>query len=270
MPTPSPSVGLAVPAYEPDLERLCPYLDTLAATVADEVLVALDDPDPGIADALREHARVSVSPERRGKGAAVTDAFDALADDGVDRLVLADADASTPPESIAGIVAALDGGDAGAHEDGPLRDTSATVAVGTRRHPDADVRSHQSLARRGLGAGFVSLARTLLGVRLSDYQCGAKAVTTDVWRDVRPYLHEPGFAWDVEFVAVADALGERIVEVPVTWEDQPNKTVSPIGDTLSMARGLLAARERAATVRGASSPLARIVCRPTPLVETHE
>ncbi|WP_229772959.1 hypothetical protein [Halarchaeum nitratireducens] len=91
-----------------------------------------------------------------------------------------------------------------------------------------------------------------------------------MWRDVRPYLHEPGFAWDVEFVAVADALGERIVEVPVTWEDQPNKTVSPISDTLSMARGLLAARERAATVRGASSPLARIVCRPTPLVETHE
>ncbi len=274
----STRVGVAVPAYEPELDRLRPYLDALSEAVADEVVVALDDPEPGVEDALREHATLEVSATRRGKGAAITAAFDALATD-VDRLAFADADASTPTESVARIVAAIDGPpavDAGdptatvetapAAADGGAPD-APTVAVGTRRHPESDVRSHQSVVRRSLGAGFVRLAQGLLDVELSDYQCGAKAVTTDAWRAIRPHLHEPGFAWDVEFVAVADALGERVVEVPVVWEDRPAKTVSPVGDTLSMARGLLAARERAAAVRGNSSPLARFVCPSDPLVD---
>jgi len=291
-----PRVGVAVPAYEPDLPRLRRYLDELSDAVADDIVVALDDPEPGVADALREHATVQVSAERRGKGAAITAAFDSLVSD-VDRLAFADADASTPAASVADIVAALDSGAPGTRKEdtagvdtpgehgdmagvdtpGEYEDTAkaapsadggtrgASVAVGTRRHPDSDVRSHQSVVRRSLGVGFVRLAQTLLDVRLTDYQCGAKAITADAWRAVRPNLHESGFAWDAEFVAVADALGERVVEVPIVWEDRPGKTVSPVGDTLSMARGLFAARERAAAVRGSPSPLARIVCPSEPL-----
>jgi len=247
-------VGAAVPAYEPDLDRLLPYLDDLREHVADEVVVALDDPDPGVVEALEGRCRLVVSETRRGKGAAVTDAFETLAPD-VDALVLADADASTPVSSLAPLVEALD--------------ETETLTVGSRRHPDADVRSHQSVVRRSLGTGFVTLARSLLDVKLRDYQCGAKAITTAAWERVREHLHEPGFAWDVELIAVAHALGVRVVEVPVVWEDQPGKTVSPVRDAASMARGLLSARERAAAVRGAPSPLARFVCRNEPLL-THE
>lgn len=255
MPSDSARVGVAVPAYRPDLDRLRPYIDDLQESVADELVIALDDPAPDIVAHLRQHYRVDVSDTRRGKGAALTDAFDTLAPD-VDRLVFADADASTLVDSVAAIVSALDG--------------TATVAVGTRRHPDANVRTHQSLIRRSLGAGFTQLARRLLDVHLTDYQCGAKALTTDAWRTVRPHLHEPGFAWDVELLAVADALDERITEVPICWTDRPGKTVAPVQDTVSMARGLLAARERANTLRGSPSPLARVVCQSAPLLDARD
>jgi hypothetical protein len=74
-------------------------------------------------------------------------------------------------------------------------------------------------------------------------------VTPAAWQDVRDHLYEPGFAWDVELVAVADALGNRVVELPVVWEDRPGSTVDPVPAALRMGRGLLAARHRAALLK---------------------
>jgi hypothetical protein len=68
------------------------------------------------------------------------------------------------------------------------------------------VDSHQTYARRWLGHAFAYLARRLLDVPLSDFQCGAKALTADAWRAVRSHLYEAGFAWDLELIAVANAL----------------------------------------------------------------
>jgi hypothetical protein len=225
------SVGIVVPAYEPDVEVLVAYLDSLRETVHPAQLhVELDAPAKSTVDALREtDATANVSPERRGKGAAVTAGFEAL---DTDVLVFADADGSTDAESLADVVdAVLDGG--------------ADLAVGSRRHPEAEVTSHQTFARRFLGDGFAWLAGQLLAVDLYDYQCGAKAITADSWGRVRGHLYEPGFAWDVELVAIAGALGERVEEVPLTWEDMPGSTVSPIRTPIALFSALLAARHRA-------------------------
>jgi hypothetical protein len=174
-------------------------------------------------------ATVSVSDRRRGKGAAITDGFEALE---TDVLAFADADGSTPAGSMAEVVA-------------PVVEGSAALAVGSRRHPDATVRSHQTLVRRRLGDAFAALAGMLLEVRLYDYQCGAKALSADAWRQVRGHLYEPGFAWDVELVAITVALELSVVEVPIVWEDQPGSTVSPIRSSWGFGRTLLAARHRA-------------------------
>ncbi|WP_232686643.1 glycosyltransferase [Halobacterium zhouii] len=225
------SVGIVVPAYEPDVEVLVEYLDSLRETLDPEQLrVELDAAPASTVDALREtDATVHVASERRGKGAAVTAGFEALS---TDVLVFADADGSTDAESLSSVVdAVVDGG--------------ADLAVGSRRHPDAEVTSHQTFARRFLGDGFAWLAGRLLAVDLYDYQCGAKAITADSWGRVREHLYEPGFAWDVELVAIAGALGERVAEVPLTWEDKPGSTVSPIRTPFALFSALLAARHRA-------------------------
>jgi hypothetical protein len=251
------TVGIVVPAYRPDVDQLGAFVRSLAGAFEEpSIRVELDAARSETADALRSlPATVATAPERRGKGAAITAGFEALVDD-VDIRAFADADGATPAASVADVVA-------------PVASGTAGLAAGSRRHPDADVRSHQTYLRRWLGDGFAWLARRLLAVDLHDYQCGAKAITADAWRTVRVHLYEPGFAWDVELVAMAGALGVDVVEVPVTWEDQPASTVSPVRTPLELFRALLAVRHRAGLV--ADHPLhSAIAARrdaPTALVD---
>jgi len=231
----SRSLGVVVPAYRPDVERLSSYVRALDERLSpDAIRIELDAPESGVREALAAlPATVGVSPYRRGKGAAVTAGFEAL---DTDVRSFTDADGSTPPDSFAAVV-------------DPVVDGRFDLSVGSRRHPDATVESHQTVARRWLGEGFVRLARLLLDADLHDYQCGAKAITADAWERVREHLYEAGFAWDIELVAIAGALDLRIAEVPITWEDQPGSTVEPIRASLRMGRALFAARHRAKRIR---------------------
>lgn len=238
----TPSVGVVIPAYRPDPVQVAEYARALEQRLdPDAIDIELDAPTPSVVERLSTldlpaTAAVCISDRRRGKGAAVTAGFEALAAAGVDVFAFVDADGSTPASSIADIVATVTAGD-------------ADLAVGSRRHPDATVKSHQTFARRRLGDAFAWLARRALGVGLYDYQCGAKALTRETWESVRGHLYEPGFAWDIELVAVAAALGYRLEEVPVVWKDQPGSTVSPVRTSLRLARGLLASRHRERLLR---------------------
>ncbi len=242
------TVGIVVPAYRSDPDRLATYVRALDERLAPEAIrIELDAPTPDVTDALAELPfDVGTTRRRRGKGAAITDGFEAL---DTDVLAFVDADGSTPPESVADVLA-------------PVVDDDVDLAVGSRRHPDARVVSHQTFARRYLGDGFALLARLLLDAKFYDYQCGAKALSRETWATVREHLYEPGFAWDIELVAVAAALGHRLVEVPVVWEDRPGSTVSPVGTTLSLARGLLVARHRTKLLR--NDPLHSLVAARRP------
>jgi hypothetical protein len=231
----SRTVGVVVPAYEPNVERLSRYVRALDDRLSPAVIrIELDGAGSGTVDALADlPATVNAVDYRRGKGAAITEGFDAL---DTDVLAFADADGSTPADSVAAVIA-------------PVKNEKAGLAVGSRRHPSASIASHQKVLRRFLGDGFAWLARRLLDPDLYDYQCGAKAIDAGTWESVRGHLYEDGFAWDIELVAVAGAVGAQIAEVPVVWEDKPESTVSPIEDTVSMFRGLLAAHHRAKLIR---------------------
>ena len=157
-------LGVVVPAFRPDVDWLESYLRDLEAELDPAALrVELDDPAAATLEALSAlempALEVDAVPYRRGKGAAITAGFEALS---TDRLAFADADGSTPAAEVRRVVDALE---------------EADVAVGSRRHPDAEVIGHQTFARRFLGDGFAWLARRLLATNLHDYQCGAKALT---------------------------------------------------------------------------------------------
>lgn len=223
-----PATGIVVPAYHPDVSVLLEHIRGLRRTVDPEtIVVALDDPRPGVPARVRESgATVDVSPTRRGKGTAISQGFDRL---DTPWLAFSDADGSTPATSVADVVAALD---------------DADIAVGSRRHPDAVVETHQSHLRRYLGDAFAAAAARVLAVDLHDFQCGAKAMTATTWRHVRPHIRESGFGWDIEVLAVADSLDCSIVEVPVRWRDRPRSSVPPVRTAVELARVVVSARRR--------------------------
>jgi hypothetical protein len=233
----TPSLGVVIPAYRPDISVLTEYVETVVTELDPDVLrVELDAPEPGVATQLADlPATVNAVSGRRGKGAAVTAGFEAL---DTDRLAFADADGSTPVSDLGRSVGTLDN-----------RETD--LAVGSRRHPDATVHTSQSPTRQRLGDGFAWLARRLLDVSLYDYQCGAKAITADAWQQVRSHLSRPGFAWDVELIALAGALDLRVREVPIEWHDHPDSTVPPVRASFRLAGGLLSARVRTQRLQNA-------------------
>lgn len=233
-------LGVVIPAYKPNGDRLIAYVKDLVETVQPaRVRIELDSPSPGLPTRLREAVPstvdVATASDRRGKGAAITAGFESLVQSAdVEVLGFLDADASTPVEAFQRVLEAL---------------TTADVAVGSRRHPDARVENHQTVLRRLLGVGFAKLAQTALDVSLYDYQCGAKALTAEAWYDIREYLYTPGFGWDVELIAVANALSYTITEVPIAWNDRAQSTVSPVVDPLRMLMSLFRARHYASLAR---------------------
>ncbi|ARS88928.1 glycosyltransferase [Natrarchaeobaculum aegyptiacum] len=252
----SRTVGLVIPAFRPDVDLLRSYVLALEDRLEPEtILIELDEPCGETLAAL-EHlpATVDVAPDRRGKGAAVTAGFCALE---TEVLAFVDADGSTAVESVAAVV-------------DRVRERRADLAVGSRRHPEADVYNSQSTLRERLGDVFAWVARRVLSVSVWDYQCGTKAIDAGAWAEVASHLCESGFAWDVELLAVVDALGYRIEEVPVTWADAPQSTVSSVGTTLELAGGLLEAHHRAGRLRGdpVHESIGRVVPEAAPVLET--
>ncbi|WP_135662800.1 glycosyltransferase [Halorhabdus rudnickae] len=231
----SRSVGVVVPAYRPDVPTLESYVNALQEAVDPAtVRIEIDVPtDETIERVESLDVDVNSAPYRRGKGAAITAGFESLS---TDILAFADADGSTPPSSMASVIE-------------PVVSDRADLAAGSRRHPDAVIQSHQTFARRFLGDGFAWFARRMLDAELYDYQCGAKAISRPAWSKVREHIFEPGFAWDVELVAIAGAMDLRIEEVPITWEDHPGSTVSPIRTAVDLGGAVFSARHRAKRIR---------------------
>lgn len=248
------TVGIVIPAYKPEVSRLVSYATSLLHKIdSAEIRIELDDPASDVdlhTTSLPEAISVNKESQRRGKGAAITHGFEML---DTEYLAFTDADGSTPVESVEDVISAL---------------SSTSISVGSRRHPDALIEAHQTVFRRLLGDGFAWSARRLLDVQLSDYQCGVKAIRKEAWQRIRGHLYQPGFAWDIEFVAKAHSFGYNITEVPITWHDNAGSTVDPVTTTLELARTLLQLRFRSYSLKIAQ--LGRSKETPTSLVEQME
>ncbi|MDR9381099.1 MAG: glycosyltransferase [Natronomonas sp.] len=234
----NPSIGITIPAYDPDMLRLEQFIDDIEEVLDPEIVrIEIDAPRRTHVDRLEDAVDVvNVSNERRGKGGAITEGFDALE---TDIFMFADADGSVPASSLRHVLQqTIDG--------------TADVSIGSRRHPTSNIVAHQTIARRFLGDTFAFVARKMLPTECRDYQCGAKAVRREAWENIGPHCYEPGFAWDLEFISVAGALGYEIAEVPVEWEDHPDSTVDPISTPIELATALVEVKRRTGAI--ATSP----------------
>lgn len=216
------SKGIVLPAYHPDWQELLSYIERLQEEVdPDRIILELDEDE---ARELPSNVEVFQSERRRGKGAAISHGFDRL---DTDKRLFADADGSVPPEAIE-----------------RLLDSEADLVLGSRRHPESEIMSSQTPGRKLLGDIFSMFAESLLNLEIQDYQCGAKAVTAELWQDIGPRMASKDFSWDLELISRAYSQGYSVQEVPVTWEDREGSTV-PISSTiLEMTAELFRARRR--------------------------
>ena len=74
---------------------------------------------------------------------------------------------------------------------------------------------------------------------ITDTQCGCKAFNGNLARKIFSNLVIDGFAFDVELLLFAQAIGSSILEVPLQVKYIEGSSVRPIHATLTMIRDLL-------------------------------
>lgn len=97
-----------------------------------------------------------------------------------------------------------------------MESRQADAVIGSKWHPLSSV--NYPRLRRLYSAGYYLIVRLLFGLPVRDTQTGLKIFKMALLRDVFPRLLAKRFAFDVEVLAVAHALGYKIIDAPVTLE----------------------------------------------------
>ncbi len=120
------------------------------------------------------------------------------------------------------------------------------IVIGSR----STTRKGAPILRKIMAVGFIVIRNMVLGLKkIRDTQCGFKLFKTDVAMDViqRMKLFDRkdevkgssvSAAFDLEFLFLANKIGNKIKEVPVTWRHVETKNVTFIHDVLETLRDI--------------------------------
>jgi len=234
---PRPELSVVIPAFNEEkrlpssLRRILEYLEQ--QPFSSEVLVVDDGSRDGTPELVTRFAaddprvRLLQYGANRGKGYAVR--YGMLQARG-ERILMSDADLSTPIEELEKLAAAL--------EDG------ADVAIGSRALPGSYLAVHQPPLRELIGRTFNLVVRVMAVPGIHDTQCGFKLFTRVAARDVFSLLTVDQWCFDVEALLVARKMGYRIREVPITWVDERNTKVNVLRDLMRTVTDLARIRAR--------------------------
>jgi len=213
-------ISVVVPAFD-EAARLPASLARVIAHLRGagrhfEVIVVDDgsrDGTPEVAAAalagLGAHGRVLRLASNRGKGAAVRAGARAARGE---RVLVSDADLSTPIEELATLERACAAG--------------ADIAIGSRALDRRLIERRQPRLRDWSGRLFNVVVQLVALPGIRDSQCGFKLFRREVVEPVFGRARIDGFGFDVEVLAVARQLGYTIAEVPVRWRNDDDSRVS--------------------------------------------
>lgn len=230
-------LSIVIPAYN-EARRLPATLRGVEAYLRSsgrraEVLVVDDGSTDGTTQAARVDdgypapVRLVALPRNRGKGAAVRTGL--LAAEG-ERILVMDADQSTPIGEVERLLPALDAG--------------SGIAIGSRYLVKGSITIRQPWYRVAISRLGNGLVRAVVLPGIEDSQCGFKLFTREAARAVAGRLTMDGFSYDIELLVVARRLGIPIASVPVTWADTPGTRFRPLWSSFQTLRDLVAIRRR--------------------------
>jgi len=237
-----PELSIVVPTFNEEgiiEESVARLIASLRGSTTFELLLSDDGSTDGTPELLRVLAsrhpeiRALGHPVNRGKGAATRDGV--MSSRGR-RVLYTDADVVYDMGDLNRYSAALEAG--------------ADLAIGSRGHPDSRFVLHPNFfpylsLRHRIGVSYIALVNAILGLDVSDTQCGFKMIRGDVGRELFGATTIDDFAFDVELLCLARKRGLKIVELPVRlhYRGSPS-SVRLMRDAPCMILDLLAIRRR--------------------------
>lgn len=232
----SPAISIVIPAYQ-EAARLPRNLGLLADYLRSwdyEVLVIVEKSHDQTLQLCREAVRdypnfkVIDNQVKRGKGFAVrTGMLQARGE----LIFFMDADLSTPLKEIESFTNYFK-----AHPE-------VDILIGNRRHHKSEIRKPQGFWRRHLSQLFNWVVRALvMPGGIGDTQCGFKAFRKEAACEIFQRQKLDSFSFDLEVLLLAQAMGYKIVDLPINWADENASTLSLFNDGWSMLRDLVFVR----------------------------
>ena len=214
-------LSIIIPAYN-EAKRIGETLEVIAVfldkrDLDDEVIVVDDgstDETVSVVEGYRHlfrSLRVVQSPRNVGKGHAVRQGM--LVATGRLRL-FTDADNSTDIGEFDRLMAAA--------EQEPIE---PAVVIGSVAMDNSNVTTRQPGIRSQLGSLANKIIQWLILPGIQDTQRGFKVFTGEASDAIFRRCTSDGWAFDVEALAIARALGYHILEVPITWEHREDSRV---------------------------------------------
>lgn len=116
------------------------------------------------------------------------------------------------------------------------------VSFGSRNSPGAKVIGRK-LIREISSRGYAMLIKlTFLHTHIPDAQCGFKAVSSEIARNIVPLIKDNAWFFDSELLICAEKRGFKIKPIPVEWHDDPTSTVKVLKTAWEDIKGLIRIR----------------------------
>ncbi len=119
---------------------------------------------------------------------------------------------------------------------GPLLQKRADVTIGTRLAPGSEVT--RGIKRELISRAYNILARTSLGLGVSDAQCGFRAARREAIAPLLSLVEDDGWFFDTELLWLARRARLSIHEVPVRWIEDRDSRVDIVATAREDLRGI--------------------------------
>ena len=210
-------ICIVVPAYNEEnriqsmLGAYLPYFETLQQELETDFLIVAnacsDQTVPICKKIQKKHANIDIMDLKQGgKGFAIKQGFLHALEKPYDYIGFVDADLATLPQYYHNLIKELPGCDG---------------VIASRYAPGATVWPKRPTIIKFGGKFYNWMLRKQLKIPFKDTQCGAKIFSYDTVKKVAPDMTEQKWAWDLEFLYLAQLEDKHIKEIPTTWSDQP-------------------------------------------------
>jgi glycosyltransferase involved in cell wall biosynthesis len=232
-----PTVDVVIPCYNEvtvlrgSVERTLKLFDA-NPQYAWRVVIADNGSNDGTGDLAREleatdprvHAHLLTI---KGRGIALREAWTAST---ADVVAYMDVDLSTDIEHLPKLISMIAEGD-------------CEVAIGSRLAKGS--KTDRQLKREITSRGYVLMIRaTFPRLRITDAQCGFKALSRKAVDTVVPRIENTMWFFDTEMLILAHQAGLKICELPVRWVEDRDSKVNILKTAAEDIRGLARMRFR--------------------------
>lgn len=95
-----------------------------------------------------------------------------------------------------------------------IQKQDADVVIGSKMHPESEL--EYPFFRKVISRGYYFILVVLFHLKIHDTQTGVKLFRSELIKNIIKDVETNGYAYDIEVLAIANELGAKIIERPIT------------------------------------------------------